>query len=312
MFTGSGSSWTQRAELDDPGQGYEDSFGLTVAASSSSILVGAYGENDNIGAVFVYTLRSNLWAEKATIDDPGNTVGDIFGVSLYVEGKNLVIGAPGTDGSKGAAYLYGEVRGGWVLRATLVASNGAGCSATCGSSEGYVYGDQFGTSVAFRKGTIVVGAPYASYPTAKSDGSGSGTAYVFTGSRSSWTQNTEMADLPEYTSNDASPANCTFFTMPCNSEDFFGYVVGFLGSTVVSTAMYDSQGYPQYANGAAFVVPKKGGTWPSSSALTELTASDGMPGDYFGSALATIGSNIIVVGASSAANYNGAVYFYQD
>lgn len=88
--------------------------------------------------------------------------------------------------------------------------------------------------------------------------------------------------------------------------------MGLLGTTVVSGAPEDYQGYPNYANGAAFVIPKKGGTWPISSPLTKLVAYDGMPGDGLGSALATIGSNIIVVGASSAANYNGAIYFYKD
>ena len=178
--------------------------------------------------------------------------------------------------------MYTEVRGGWVLRTTLTASNGVGCSTTCGASPGFVYGDNLGYSVAVSGRTLVVGAADASYPTAKNDGVGSGTAYVFTGSGASWTQNTEIADQPEYSANNDSPANCTFFTSPCNAEDEFGSAVGVLGTTVLSTAPEDSQGYPNSANGAAFVIPKKGSTWPSSNPLTKLTAADGAAGDSLG------------------------------
>lgn len=312
VFTGSGSSWTQQAELDDPGQAYDDFFGLAVGIGSNSVLASAYGEDDNQGAVFAYTLQHAHWAEKDDIADPAATDNDLFGLSMVASGKKLVIGAGGTDGSKGAAYVYNEVRGGWVEKATLVAGNGEGCDTTCGASVGYIYGDDFGYSVALSGRTIVVGAPYASYPIGKPDSVGSGAAYVFTGSGSNWTENTEVADQPEYSANDGSPPNCTFFTSPCVAEDQFGAVVGLLGSTVVAAAPEDSQGYPNSSYGAAFVIPKKGGTWPSSSPLTKLTADFGMVGDSLGSAVATIGHNIIVVGASPATGYNGAVYFFQD
>ena len=314
VFTGSGATWTEQAELDDPGQTAYDFFGWPVAISSNSILVSATGEDASAGAIFVYGLASSHWAEKAEITDPGDTAGDLFGFSTALSGKNLVVGAPGTTGSKGAAYLFKETRGGWVPKTTLTASNGDGCSTTCGSPVGYVYGDYFGDAVAFNHSTILVGAPYASYPTPEPDSVGSGTAYVFTGSGATWTQTTEVADPAEYTANDASPAGCTFYgaddTPVCNAEDYFGFQVALLGNTVAVTAPYDSQGSPNYATGAAFVIPKSGGTWPFSSP-TELTAGDGAPGDYFGwSGLTAIGKTILVVG--SPYSPNGGIYFFQD
>jgi hypothetical protein len=93
--------------------------------------------------------------------------------------------------------------------------------------------------------------------------------------------------------------------------DYFGYNVALLGTTVVATAPYDAEGYPNNATGAAFVIPKKGRTWPSSNPLTKLVASDGAPGDYFGfSGLTTIGSKTIVVGAPYAPN--GGLYLFQN
>ena len=298
VYTGSGPTWTQAAEVQDPGQGYEDEFGEDVAIASNSVLVGALGENEFEGAVFVYTLQNRRWAEKDDIADPAATTNDLFGESLSVSKKKLVVGAPGTDAAKGAAYVFNEISGGWVRKATLTASNGEGCSTTCTNPVYFIYGDGFGDSVAIDKGTIVVGAPYASYPTGVADGVGSGSAYVFTGSGSTWTQASEIADPPEYdANNDDSPPGCTFFTDPCAAEDQFGLTVALLGTTVVAGAPYDSQGYPNYANGAAFVIPKSG-DWAHSSPLTKLVASDAstgrllrLPGpDHIGNGIIVVGS----------------------
>ena len=312
VFTGSGSHWSEQAELDDPGMAANDYFGWPVNISLNSILVSATGENSSAGAIFVYTLENGRWALKSEIGDPASTADDLFGFSAVATGRNLVVGAPGNDGSKGAAYFFHEISGGWVRRATITASNSDGCSTTCGQQVGYVYGDYFGNSVAFRGRTIVVGAPYASYPTPKPDSVGSGTVYVFEGSGSTWVQRSELAIPAEFTVNDASPPGCTFFTSPCNGEDNFGFEATLAGTTVVASAPYDSQGYPNYADGAVFVVPQVRGTWSSSnSSTTKLVASDGAPGDYLGySGLTTIGSNIIVVG--SPYSPNGGIYFYED
>ncbi len=313
VFTGSGATWTQKAVLNDPAQGYEDFFGLTVAIAPSSILSGAYGENDDQGAVFAYTLTNGQWSEKAAIDDPAATANDLFGTSMSVSKKRLVVGAPGTDGSKGAVYVFDEVNGGWIQQATLAVANGEGCATTCSQPVGLIYGDYFGYSVAINKGIIVVGAPYASYPTPKPDSVGSGAAYVFTGSGSSWTLNTEIADPPEYTANDASPPDCTYYSNPCAAEDQFGITVALLGTTVISTAPYDYQGYYNNPNGAAFVIAKKGGTWPHSSPLTMLVASDGAAGDYFGyGGVGIIGTSTVVIGSPYNGDYDGAIYFFQD
>ncbi len=313
VFTGSGSSWHQVAEMNDPGQATEDTFGLPVAIASKSILVGALGENAYAGSVFVFTLQG---AKKATISDPANTANDVFGSSIAVSGDRMLVGAPGTNGSKGAAYYFTEVRGGWVEKATLTASNGEGCSSTCMEPVGYIYGDYFGDSVAIGNRAIAVGAPYASYPTPAPDSVGSGAAYVFTGSGSNWTQNSELSDPTEDAANAASPPGCNGFSMPCNAMDEFGYQVAVVGTTVVAAAPFDTQGYPNNATGAAFILPKSGGTWPTSNPIKVVT-SDGVPGDELGwqpGSLIDIGKNIFAIASPSASGgaFNGSLYFFED
>jgi hypothetical protein len=294
LFGESAGHWTQQVELDDPGQAANDYFGWPVAFVGKSIAVGATGEDSAQGSVFVYAAHRNVWSEQGGISDPGAQAGDLFGSGLAVSGKKVVIGAPGTNGSAGAAYTFSRAGTGWVKSATLTASNGEGCSSTCGNGLGYVYGDYFGDSVAIKGKTVVVGAPYASVVPAP-DGVGTGTAYVFTRSGSHWAQNTEVSEPSE---------------VSAGVQDAFGFQVGLLGSTVIAAAPDDYQGAGNYANGAAFILPKVGKTWPDSTPY-ELTASDGVGGDYFGwSGLTTIGTDVIVVGSPYSSD--GGLYFFQN
>ncbi len=308
VFAGSGNTWTQQAELDDPGQATNDDFGSPLAFSGSSLLVGAPGESGS-GAVFDYSSHHGRLTEASEVPDPASTAADEFGFDLAVHAKQMVVGAPGTTGNKGAAYVFDQVGGTWIEEATLTAGNGEGCSATCGSGPYYIFGDTFGAGVATRKGLVVVGAPGASYPTAEPDGVGPGTAYVFTGSGHSWTQQTELADPAEYTANNASPPGCNAYSSPCDALDEFGLQVALAGSNVVAAAPFDPQGFPNDGTGAAFVIPKVHGTL-SNSNITKLMASDGEAGDQLGYAgLATIGKDIVIVG--SPYSDDGGVYFFQ-
>ena len=294
VFTGSGASWTQVAELDDPGMTAGDYFGFGVAETPTSILVGASGENSNAGAVFTYEFRDGGWSEVAEIKDPTNTADDSFGFALAVSGHTMVVGAIGYDSFAGAAYVFSEVRGVWVEEARLTASNGEGCVNTCGYGYNYIGGDYLGYSVAVHKKTIVLGAPYASIPAAP-DGVGPGTAYVLTGSGATWTQKSELSDPEE---------------MATDNDDDFGSTVGVSSNgTVVANAPGDPQGYDSNVSiGAAFVFASDGGTWPSANP-TELTAADGADGDYFGYGLATIAGRYIVIG--SPYSPDGGIYFFK-
>jgi len=295
VYTGSGSSWTKQAELIDPGQAGGDFFGSAVAASPNSVLVAASGENSNEGAVFVYANQRHGFVAKAELTDPGGVPNDSFGSGLAVNAKTMVVGAPGDHGFTGAAYVFKAVRGGWIVKDKLTASNGKGCVTTCSFGYGFVGGDYFGYSVALRGKTLAVGAPFASVPPAN-DGVGSGSAYVYTGSGSHWTQNAELFVPAE---------------ISAHTEDWFGYTTAVSANfSVVATAQYDPQGAFNAPNGAAFVFPKQGGSWPVAATPAKLTAGDGVPGDYFGYGVTTVGTNVVVVG--SPYSPNGGLYFFEN
>ena len=172
-------------------------------------------------------------------------------------------------------------------KATLTATNGEGCEASCSQPSGYVHGDYFGNAVAISKKTLAIGAPYASVPPAP-DGVGTGTAYVFQGSGSSWSQSAELYDPAEVSG---------------AQEDYFGFQVALSGSSVAVGAPLDND-----STGAVFIFPKVGGTWPTASPV-ELTASDGAPYDFFGyQGLTAVKSKVIAVGAFTS---DGNLYFFK-
>ena len=102
VFTGSGTTWSQAAEMNDPGQAVNDYFGLPVSLASNSILVGASGENSSSGSIFVYTL---LGSAKAVISDPAHTANDLFGTSVATSGTRHGCGRTGDDRIQGGRLL---------------------------------------------------------------------------------------------------------------------------------------------------------------------------------------------------------------
>ncbi len=252
-----GGTYSQVAELIDPGAEY-DFFGSSVAISSNSTIeISAPTENSDEGAVFVYTESGSVWPSSPTqtLTAPGPEgapgYGDLFGEGLADNSMTMLIGAPGDPGATvpvptncntsqsagcatGAVYVYKykTASGRWKEEAELTASNGEGCSATCTDEADYEGGDYFGWRVAITGNMVAVGAPWASIPAAPDGGTSdtpnsTGTAYVFTGSGASWTQRDELY----------SPAEVTD-----GGQDWFGSEVGVMtNSSVVVGAQYDSE-----------------------------------------------------------------------
>jgi hypothetical protein len=158
VFTGSGGTWAQQAELTD-GAHYDD-FGRSVAISGPTVVVGAWGHNSRTGAAYVYAQSGSTWPLQTTLTAGDGTAFDDFGYSVAISGPaTVVVGAPGTDSSIGVAYVFKAPGGTWAQQAELAAADAA-------------VGDQFGYSVAVSGPTTAVGAPYKT---------GTGAAYAFEG-----------------------------------------------------------------------------------------------------------------------------------
>ena len=199
VFTKVGGVWgntpasgeTHRVEtvkLTASGGGGFDYFGHSVAVHRETVVIGARGRSATPGAAYVFTWDSEnrVWGndpgsgethriETATLTASDARNDDQFGHSVAVDGDTVVVGALQEDGQRGSAYVFTKPTvNGWANsteRARLAASDRK-------------TDDYFGSSVAVRDGTIVVGAYGANIDVCDSGGCDddprSGAAYLFT------------------------------------------------------------------------------------------------------------------------------------
>ena len=155
------------ATLTSPNAHLFGYFGWSVAISSTTVAVGAYGEEASGlgGAGHVYTFKPKSGALIATFVSPNAQTLGYFGHSVALNGTTLVVGANGESSSglsaAGNAYTFNAETG--KLYATLTSPNAL--------SGGY-----FGYSVAISGTRVVVGA-LGEYVAPQS---GAGHAYTFT------------------------------------------------------------------------------------------------------------------------------------
>ncbi|HLX84070.1 MAG TPA: choice-of-anchor D domain-containing protein [Terriglobales bacterium] len=171
VFTGSGGTWTQQAELTASDGEAGDFFAQSVAVGGSTTVLGAPCHPRNgfafcqggSGAAYVFGESGGTWTQQAELTPSDGVAGDEFGVSVSFSGSTILSGASlHTVGSnQGAAYVFTGSGGTWSQQAELAAADDVG---------GY-----FGWSVAVDGTTAIVGAP------AHAVGSNQlqGAAYVF-------------------------------------------------------------------------------------------------------------------------------------
>ena len=172
VFVRSGATWTQQQKLVASDGAYSDQFGVSVALSGDTALVGApsdqVGVNADQGSAYVFVRSGTIWAEQQKLTASDGAADDLFGIAVTLSGDTALVGAHsddvGANANQGSAYVFVRSGATWTQQQKLVASDGA-------------YVDQFGVSVALSGDTALVGA--------HSDDVGAnanqGSAYVFTG-----------------------------------------------------------------------------------------------------------------------------------
>jgi outer membrane protein assembly factor BamB len=84
-------------------------FATTIGFSNGRIAVGVWSEEANgigyyVGAVNLFDATSGLFL--GTVENPDPQAGDEFGFGLAMQGRRLVVGAPGDSSNRGIAYSY--------------------------------------------------------------------------------------------------------------------------------------------------------------------------------------------------------------
>jgi len=148
---------------------YLQAYGSATAVEGDTLVVGAIG-SDPEGAFYSYKRVGVTWRSEARVDGP--STGSVFGRPLSLDDGVLVVGDTGDSNSNGqsagAAYVYEKSSSGWSFVQKLIAPNGTQF-------------DNFSSSLAIAKNTIVVGAFNANGIAFLS-----GSAYVFEYDGSQW------------------------------------------------------------------------------------------------------------------------------
>ena len=113
VFTGSGASWTQQAELVSDDNTPWDLFGTAIAIEGDRAVVGAPFKITNgpsgAGAAYVFDRSGAAWSQVARVLASDQNSYDVFGASVALSGARLLVGAPGkavaAKSGAGAAYV---------------------------------------------------------------------------------------------------------------------------------------------------------------------------------------------------------------
>ena len=310
--------WSQQAYLKASNTDADDRFGISVAISGDTIVVGATYEDSNsvvinagqgnnaaadAGAAYVFVRSGSIWSQQAYLKASNTDAVDRFGGSVAIFNNTVVVGAVNESSNSttinggqsnnaanyaGAAYVFERSGSSWSQQAYLKASNTD-------------INDFFGLSVAVAGNTIAVGTAYEDSNSTVINGDQSnnsatnaGAVYVFERSGTSWSQQAYL-----------KASNTDAF-------DYFGYSVAIFDNTLLvgafnedsnSTSIDGDQGNNAATNaGAAYVFERSGSSW---SQQAYLKASNTNAYDYFGYSVAISGDTVVVAARDEDSNSTG-------
>jgi hypothetical protein len=117
VFTRTGTAWSQQAQLTAADGTAIDLFGVSVAVSGDTAVVGAdnndLGVNVDQGSAYVFTRTGTAWSQQAQLTAADGAAIDLFGVSVAVSGDTAVVGADSDDvdgnTNQGSVYVFTDI-----------------------------------------------------------------------------------------------------------------------------------------------------------------------------------------------------------
>ncbi|HEX2621529.1 MAG TPA: FG-GAP repeat protein [Phototrophicaceae bacterium] len=318
VYVWDGSAWREQAKLVASDAAQNDYFGLSVAVSGDTAVIGAY--NKASGAVYIFTRSGTSWTQQVKITNNDAVISDYFGISVAIAQDTVLVGAINHN-QQGAAYVFTRSGNIWTQQVKL----------TPGASDQVAV---FGWSTSLSGNTAAVGAIGNAIDSPSS-------VYIFTRSGITWTQQTRLTDpdvndgdqfsnalsldgdtllTSEYYSESHNNRGVVYvFTRngttwslqatltadDAHEEDFFGRSVALKGDIALIGATGN------LPPGAVYIFTRSGNSWVQQQKLVDEDANP--DNSYFGWAI-SIDQNRAVVGNFGATvndnAYQGVAWVY--
>jgi len=254
VYVRSGSVWTQQAKLTAGDGAVYDQFGGHVSIEGDTAIIGATGDDepagDQAGSAYVFARSGSVWTQQAKLTAFDGSTNAYFGCSAKLAGDTALVGAPGDDQmgtDSGSVYAY--VRSGtvWTLQDKLTASDGAA-------------EDGFGRRLDLSGNTAIAASLFDD-----DSGSDSGSAYVFTRSGTTWSQQAKM------------------LAFDGAADDLFGYDVALDGHIALAGAPGDDDKGDDSGSAYVFVDVLATVTHRNAGANPDSYVAERLPvlGDYY-------------------------------
>jgi len=93
--------WVQQDHLFAGDAAADDIFGISVAISGDTIVVGAFFEGSYAGSAYVFTRPGSTWSQQDHLFADDAAADDWFGHSVAIDGNTTVVGSNGDDTAAG-------------------------------------------------------------------------------------------------------------------------------------------------------------------------------------------------------------------
>ncbi len=286
--TTSWAQWVQTATLTASNGAFDDFFGFAVAVHGETMVIGAFGDDQNTGSAYVFTESSGVWSQVAELTASDSLqFQSSFGFAVAVSGDTIVVTTAFgcTDTVTSGAYVFVKPAGGWTnMTETAKLTEPNICN-----------NDGFGFSAAISGNTIVVGA----YDTTVGGNQGQGAVYVYVEPMAGWTSTaTPTAMLTEA---HGAP------------KDLLGTALAIHGGTVVAGGA-SAQFFPSKP-GAVYVFEEPASGWANENETATLTVTDPNTSNFLGNAVAISNDEATIVAGApgrvgSTPVPSGAAYIY--
>ncbi len=278
VYTRSGSSWTQQAEVFALDHQTQDQFGYSVDLDGDTLVVGANFHSlpgaQACGAAYVFVRNGATWTQQAKLvaNDPEQQAE--FGYDVALDGDTCAIGAPQSTSNNtlyaGATYVFVRNGATWSLQQRIVPN----------AAFSYIYGSRSGRAVALKGDSLLIGAP-TSYDLA-ANVVFAGRAFEWIRSGSSWTQSAVIT--------------------PTDTDEGrqFGCAIDYDGARAVFGAWAENALPTGLQVGTAYVFRRAGG-WVQEQEIQPAGADNA---DNYGTSVAIDGA-VAAVGGINAASAGG-------